>query len=187
MDSDQISRMKSTKRIGLSKSQLFWHYSIVPFLLIVPILTTWNLIEYYVLGTYEGVRTPKELLTSGSYLFLIPAFILYFIQRARLRLKEYRIPNTNESFKGALEKTARELGWEVEDNKNEYVRLHRKWNWSASWGELITIIRDGDRILINSICDPDAFFISVVSYGWNKKNVKTFLGNLKEKSLLSPN
>jgi len=44
---------------------------------------------------------------------------------------------------------------------------------------MVTIIRDPDRLLINSICDPDNIS-SVASYGWNRKNSRTFLKNFSD-------
>ena len=44
---------------------------------------------------------------------------------------------------------------------------------------MVTIIKDKDRLLVNSICDPNNM-CSVVSYGWNRKNIKTFLKNLAD-------
>jgi hypothetical protein len=42
---------------------------------------------------------------------------------------------------------------------------------------MITIIKDKDRLLLNSICDPNKGS-SVASFGWNKRNIDTFLKNL---------
>lgn len=172
-----ITNMKLTRKVKLYRKELFWHYSIIPFLLIVPVLVTWNLVEHY-LGIYEGVRSPLEI--ANGYLFIIPAVLFYYIQKKRLRLKSYEIATTEENFKQAFEKTAIELDWSVEQQKKNFIRAHRGWSWSSSWGELITIIREEDKILINSICDPNAVFISVVSYGQNKRNIKTFIENLKK-------
>lgn len=42
--------------------------------------------------------------------------------------------------------------------------------WKGSWSELITVKFESDRVLINSICDPDRY-PSVASWGQNRKNV----------------
>ena len=49
-----------------------------------------------------------------------------------------------------------------------------------SWGEQITIIWEKDKILFNSICDPDRS-PSIASFGMNRKNRKTFESFLKLK------
>ncbi|MGK6353483.1 hypothetical protein [Parapedobacter sp. DT-150] len=173
--------MSKTEKIKLSFSQLCWHYSIVPFLLIVPLLEAWDLLNYYMLRKYDGVRNPSELVTV-SLAFVALSILFYFIQKRRLRFREFNIPCTNEAFDKALKKTSEELKWKIVAKRKGYVRAYRDWNWSASWGELITIKREGDRILINSICNPEAIFISVISYGWNKKNIRTFIDNLSNQS-----
>jgi hypothetical protein len=44
---------------------------------------------------------------------------------------------------------------------------------------MVTIIKDKDCLLLNSICNPDSMS-SVASYGWNRKNIRTFLKNLTD-------
>lgn len=173
-----LNEMIKEKRVKLSKAETFWHYSIVPFLLIVPLITTWSLIQYYLLDTYTGVREPNELV--AGYYFVIPAFIMLFIQRNRLKFKVLMVRGVSqEMFDEAIEMTSEALGWQIETFSKNYIRAYRPWSWSGSWGELITIIRDRDKILVNSICNPNAIFMSIASYGWNKKNVRTFINNLK--------
>ena len=43
---------------------------------------------------------------------------------------------------------------EIIEKKSNLIVAKSGFSW-RSWGELITIIRDKDRILFNSICDPD--------------------------------
>src|SRR5690606_8683166 len=38
---------------------------------------------------------------------------------------------------------------------------------------------DRDRLLLNSICDPNQWS-SITSYGWNKRNINSFLKNLAD-------
>lgn len=173
-----IKLMSKTRRIKLNKEELFWHYSVVLFILMVPIFVTLHIIQYYFFDNYDGVRSPSEL--AIGYWFILLAILIYYIQKSRLKMKCYNIKTTEEMFKRVIEKTAAELNWSIEQQDKNFVRAHRNWDWSSSWGELITIIREEDKILINSICDPNAIFISVISYGHNKKNVKTFIENLKK-------
>ena len=46
--------------------------------------------------------------------------------------------------------------------------------WKGSWGELVTLRFESDRVLINSICDPHRH-PSVASWGQNRKNVSFLL------------
>ena len=163
-------------RLKLTIGQTIDHYFIVVFLLIVPGLTSHNLYKIYVTKTYDGVRTADELITF-SLPFLILSIFFIFIQRHRLKFQEIKINYTDEQFQGAVNRTIEQLKWQIEYNDNDFFRAYRPWNWSASWGEMITIIKEKDRLLINSICDPNKTS-SVLSWGWNKQNIKIFKQNL---------
>lgn len=169
----EIVKMKETKTLSLTKGQMFAHYAIVSFLLIVPLFTTYSLLQFYITKNYTGVRQPHELI--DGYLFLIPAIAFFFIQRRRLKFKEIAISVDTGTFIKAAEETAEKLNWTIKNKTNNHVVAVRQGRFSngGSWGELITIIKDNDSILINSICDPDNV-ISVASFGWNKKNIRTF-------------
>ena len=52
----QIKRMKETRTLILTREQTFWHYSIIPFLLIAPIMTTIDAFKYYVTHSYNSPR-----------------------------------------------------------------------------------------------------------------------------------
>jgi len=141
-------------------------------------MTTYSLFQIYVTKTYTGVRTVQELILTG-YVWLIPAFLLFYFQRSRLKFKEINIRVDTDTFKQAAMQTAEKLGWTISQiSSNSITAIRRGEFLSGSWGELITIIKENDRVLINSICDPDNI-ISIASWGWNRKNVKTFKDNIE--------
>jgi hypothetical protein len=172
--------MKELKSVKLSKWQLLSHYWIVPFLLVVPILTTYSLFQIYITKSYKGIRNPNELVQG--YLWIIPVVIFYFIQKKRLEFQEIKGEFNINNVETAINETAKLLNWEVYKKKDNYfIAIRRGGFTSGSWGEMITIIAHEDKILINSICDPDNI-TSIASWGWNKKNVRTFkqiLENIK--------
>jgi len=173
-----IQNIKETETLKLTRGQLFGHYAIVPVLLIVPIMTTYFLVEIYVTKTYTGDRTADELILTG-YPWLIPALLFYFIQKRRLKFTSINISVDKDKFHKAAELTADKLGWTIQHISTDSVIAVRQGGFlSGSWGELITIIRGSNKVLINSICDPDNI-VSVASYGWNNKNVRTFKSTLE--------
>ena len=176
MNKEWIEIMKQTKRLKLNRWQILDHYFIVIFILIIPIFTLFSLFEIYVTDSYDGVRTANELI-STSFPWLIPAIVFYFLQKRRLRFREVKVEYSDQEFQGAIERTAKEYEWKIELNNKKIFRAYRPWNWTGSWGEMITIIKDTDRLLLNSICDPNKTS-SVASFGWNKRNIDTFLKNL---------
>lgn len=185
MKQSEIQNIRERKVLKLRKGQLFGHYAVVPFLLIIPVLATYSLFQIYVTKNYEGVRTADELI-STSYPWIIVALIFYFIQKKRLKFKVIKLSVNIEQFNKAAKLTADNLGWTIQHSSADHISAVRQGGISSgSWGELITMVRCKDKVLINSICDPDNI-ISVASYGWNRKNVrvfKLFLESLQEKSV----
>lgn len=178
MKNDWTAQMKSTKRLKLTTAQSLTHYGIVLFLLFISALTGWSLIEMYVTHTYTGVLKTEEVIrTSLPFFFL--AILYAFIQYRRLKFKSIYLTYTGDQFQEAVERTVKDLEWRIDVSSKTLLRAYRPSNWSGSWGEMITIIKDKDSLLINSICNPDSIS-SVASYGWNKKNVQTFIKNLTD-------
>lgn len=170
--------MKKNKRLKLTTFQTLTHYGIVLLLLFIVSLTGWSLIEIYLTDTYEGARTADELIKSSLPIFAI-AIIFAIIQYRLLNFKEIQVSYSDEQFQEAIDRTVKDLEWRIERNNKTFFRAVRPWNWTGSWGEMVTIIKDKDRLLINSICNPD-HMSSVASYGWNRKNIKTFLKNFSD-------
>jgi hypothetical protein len=68
------------------------------------------------------------------------------------------------------------LDWSIRNNNKNIFRAVSN-NSGFSWGELVTIKKSKNKLLLNSICDPDerpSFF----SFGQNRKNILTFLKHL---------
>ena len=164
--------MKKNKRLKLSTIQALTHYGIVLLLLFIVCLSGWSLIEIYITNTYSGVRTADELIRN-SFPFLLLAMLFAFIQHRRLRFKEINVTFTAEQFQEAIDRTIKDLEWRIDCNNKNLFRAYRPWNWSSSWGEMVTIIKDKDCLLVNSICNPDSLS-SIASYGWNKKPLRHF-------------
>jgi hypothetical protein len=167
----EIQRIKDTETLVLTKGQTFWHYSIVPFLLIVPLLTTVDVFKYYVTHTYTAVRPIEDLISTG-YVWILPAISFFFIQKRRLKFKTIGISVDQDTFKETVEQTAKKMEWKFENVITDTVVAKSDFSW-RSWGEQITIIWCRDKILFNSICDPNNR-PSITSFGMNKVNRKTF-------------
>jgi len=179
MTEHEIQRMKDTETLVLTRGQTFWHYSIVPFLLLVPALTTVNVFKYYVTHTYSAVRPIEDLISTG-YIWVLPAVVFFFIQKRRLKFKTINVAVNKGAFREAVEQTARELEWKIEKASNETIIAKSGFSY-RSWGEQITIIWCKDRILFNSICDPDNK-PSVASLGMNRVNRRVFEQFLRQDS-----
>ena len=168
--------MKQTKQLKLTHWQSFNHYFIIIFILLIPGFTLFNLLEIYITKTYDGIITTKELISNSSP-WIILAIVFYFIQKRRLRFRELEIKCTEQELQEAVAKTAKEHNWQIKNNSENFIRAIRPWNWSGSFGEMITIIKDQDRIFFNSICNPD-IWSSILSYGSNKRNIDNLIKNI---------
>jgi hypothetical protein len=161
--------MKDTKILILTKEQTFWHYAIILFLLVAPVMATINVFRYYVTHTYIST---KSIDFTFGYPWILLALIFYFIQRHRLKFKTINISVDNNTFRHAVEQTAKELEWDIMQMTNEIIVAKSDFSW-RSWGEQITILYDNNKILFNSICNPDNR-PSIASFGMNRVNRKTF-------------
>lgn len=168
-------------RVQLTRVQLFWHFIIVGLFFIPPLMHLWYVFQFYILGTYTGVLSVSEM-AKWCYLPLIPAAILYYIQLKRLRFKILPVMATSEVFLEAAKRTAVEGKWEIVYQRSNIV-VARTGFTLRSWGELVTIIRDNDRVLFNSSCDPDNF-TSIASWGRNRENYEDFKRNLLEQRVI---
>ncbi|MCK5846633.1 MAG: hypothetical protein KAG84_04285 [Bacteroidales bacterium] len=176
MKKEWTNILKRTKRLKLNHWQILDHFFIVVYILIIPGFTLFSLLEIYVTKTYDGVRTANELI-STAWPWLILAVVFYFIQKRRLRFIKVGVKYSEQEFQEAIERTSKEYEWQIVHNNKKLFQAHRPSNWTGSWGEMITIIKGEDRLFLNSICDPNKMS-SVVSFGWNKRNIDTFLKNL---------
>lgn len=165
----QIQKMKDTEILILTRGQTFWHYAIIPFLLIVPVMTTIDVFKRYVTHTYTS-KNPIDF--TFGYIWLLPALIFYFIQKSNLKFKVINFSIDDITFQRAVEQTAKELQWDIQQITHDFVIAKSAFSW-RSWGEQITILHDKDKILFNSICDPENR-PSVASWGMNKVNRKVF-------------
>lgn len=134
--------------------------------------------ESCITTTPKGAHSTSELIIS-SIPFIIASVLFAILQFRRLYFKEYIVTYTDEQFQEAVSRTVKELEWIIANNNKTFFRAYRPNNWTGSWGEMITIIKVNDCLLINSICDPEKPS-SITSYGWNRRNIKAFLSNLSD-------
>jgi hypothetical protein len=168
--------IKSDERLKLTFYQTLTHYGIVFLLMVVPVIIVFDLVKEYFTETKIGVRSASEMMDVAIPFFIL-AIVVFFVQRDRLRFREIAIEYTDEEFREAVNRTKKDLGWIIRNNNRQLLKAERLFNWSASWGELITIRKFKNKLLLNSICDPDVS-PSITSFGWNRKNINTFLTHL---------
>lgn len=102
---------------------------------------------------------------------IILGTFFYKLQRSRLKFTVIPTDRTRAEFDDVIAEVAAKHKWTLVTSNDRIVVAKTGFSWAGSWGEQITILFDKDRILINSICDPDKRS-SVTSFGRNKKNVR---------------
>ena len=168
-----IKIMIETKRLKLKKWDVFWHYSPAIYFLIVPIVNLYFIIENRLTNNkmaYERIIDGFELV----WIFLLIAIIGFVYKYWNLRFIVLDQKVESKHFKNAIDLTEKELGWRIIRREDNYLFAYSCNNlWSS--GEQITIIKTGNKVLINSICKSNqpSFF------GGNHTNVETFKRNLK--------
>ncbi|MEZ4926165.1 MAG: hypothetical protein R3A50_07810 [Saprospiraceae bacterium] len=181
MKLEWIDEMRKTRRLKLSFTGYLTHYLIVLLLFIPFILVLFDFFRFYVLGSYDGVRTLQELLRA-TLPFAAIGVLFSFIQYRRLRFQIIETVLPREELREVIIKTAEELEWLPVINRADIIlsKTNPSW-WTGSWGEQITILFDKDKLLINSICDPEKK-ASVLSFGRNKRNVTKLAENIENAS-----
>ncbi|MFD0748802.1 hypothetical protein ACFQZS_01525 [Mucilaginibacter calamicampi] len=156
--------------------QLFTHFSIVWFLGVFPIgLLSWHIFDLISVG--------KTSFKDGEiWLIIVPLLLMclaYRLQKNILKFYSVHTALDRKQLIKVISDVSKKLEWiTMESNKNVYVAKTFPGFFSGSWGEQITILFFEDKLLVNSICDPDKKS-SIVSFGRNRNNVQTLLKELE--------
>ncbi|WP_188051713.1 hypothetical protein [Flavobacterium sp. GP15] len=177
---------KSEIKISIEKQVLqlnFWqklsHYGIVLGILIISITIGVLSIKDILSGNRNHISVKILSFIIVPFLFTI---FFYFLQKKRLR---FNIIETNLSLieiKNIVTEVAEERKW-IRNKNNDYCYVATTYPgfFSGSWGELITIIFDKNRIYFNSICNPNEKS-SIISMGRNRKHYLTLLNQINKAS-----
>jgi len=177
MTEEQITKSLETKELKLVGWRKYTHYSIVFFL--------------FFIGAFSLFFYLKDLTrVDGAWFFLLLFVIvplslgLLYYKKQRKKLK-FKIINTNLArveVNEIIQQVSLELKWDIVTSEENVIEAKTSPGFlSGSWGELITILFDKHKVLVNSICDPDKRG-SVVSFGRNKINTDRLLEEIKNAS-----
>lgn len=177
MTNEQIQYSIETGELKLGNWDKFTHYGIVGFLFIIPAMIIFFHTKDYFLGISRPFREVE------IWFMIIPSILgllFYRLQKNRLKFKHIETKLTREEIDPIIEKVVNELEWTpyLINEKIIIAKTHPSF-FSGSWGEQVTILFDKNRILVNSICDPDKPS-SVVSFGRNKKNMDRLIEEIKK-------
>lgn len=179
MTDEQIKYSLHTGELKISNRDKFSHYGIVGFLFIIPTTFLFLFTKDYFQGTAKSIKEGE------IWFIIIPsilAFLFYKIQKKRLKLISIETNLTRGELDIMIENVAKKLEWHPYFiDERVFIAKTFPSFLSGSWGEQITILFDKNRILINSICDPDKNS-SMISMGRNKKNINNLILEIKKAS-----
>lgn len=179
MTDEQIQFAIQSGRLKLNTWDKITHYGFVVFLGTIPMVFA------VIHGVNFAQGSPKALREGEIWFMVVPSILgllFYFIQKNRLKFKVIHTELTREELEPIIEKAANELEWTpyMVNEKVIVAKTHPSF-FSGSWGEQITLVFDRDRILVNSISDPDKPS-AIVSMGRNKLHVKTLIDEIMNAS-----
>lgn len=179
MKRDLIKKSIETGELQLTFSQKEGHFGIVFYLLIIPAF----FLFFYIKDTNSSnfderkVEIPIIALVSCGI-----SLLLYRHQKQMLKFVTVATQLDRAELNKIIETTSDQLKWKPQFMDDQvFIAKTFPGIWSGSWGEQITILFDHDKILINSICDPDNRG-SLFSIGRNKKNINLFVELVKAAS-----
>lgn len=166
--------MDKNNRLKLSTWEKLTHYSSVIFLIFLSLMPLIDMSYQIFTGTYTG-RGIMEMF-GMAFVFLPFAAVIAFFKYRGLKFSPVNIKYTAEQFDEALQRTALELDWSVDIHTEEVLRATRSFFIS---GQMITILKEKDKLWMNSISHVDTRG-TFSSFLGNRKNINTFLINLAE-------
>ena len=177
--------MISQKRVKLDFFQNVFHYSFPLFILAIPLFSLFFSIKDYFTHT---VADPERSLVNFDAFVIILSIFSGFIQWRRLGFRVYKVSLTSKIFDEALARTIQAENWIITTHSKQFIQAIRPDEFADDKiplilrdnnGEMITIINLEDRLLINSISDPNEKSGSLFGKQ-NRKNVSAFIANLAE-------
>ena len=176
MEKKLIPQALKTRRVILDSEESKVHYYGVQMIALFPLFFGLFLAWFTITGK-PIVNRPFVI--KIFFFFLIFTLLLLWNQWNRLAFKTTTTTLSRKEINLVIQNVARELGWRVTINKRNLVKAYTNPSFfSGSWGEMITILFDEDKVMINSICNPKKQS-SMSAMGRNRKNEQRFLTALK--------
>ncbi|MGB2275001.1 MAG: hypothetical protein ACPH25_04390 [Schleiferiaceae bacterium] len=164
--------------IKLTVSQRFWHYGPLWVYLVLTLYIIGRTLIQQLLDLEPDKLEIRYVLCLALY--VLSAFILYYIRKISLRYSVYKIKCTDDDYFTAVERCVSEDNWTELERHGFEIKAIKKGVFSRH-GELISIKKINDYVLINSICFPSPTTNPFDPIS-NRKNVKTFMDILNQET-----
>jgi hypothetical protein len=177
MTKEDFKKSIVTGELQLTKLEWRKHFEPVGFMCIFPLMFTAFFVKDYIDGK-------TKLFPFDMFLFIsiptIMAIGIYFLQKHRLKFKTVTTSLNHKRITQIIEKVATDLEWDIYHQQNDVILADTNPDFlSGSYGEQITILLDGNKVYINSICDLRKR-IAVISMGRNRQNINTLIYEIQK-------
>jgi hypothetical protein len=179
MKRDLIKKSLETGELHLTFSQKEGHFGIAFYLLIIPAF----FLFFYIKDTNSSNFDERKVeIPIIAFVSCGISLLTYRHQRKMLKFVTVDTKLDRVELTKIIETTGKQLKWKPHFMDDQvFIAKTFPGLWSGSWGEQITIIFDNEKILINSICDPDNRG-SLFSNGRNRKNINLLVELVKAAS-----
>jgi len=179
MTEEKVKCAIETNEVKLTNWEKFTHYGIVIYLSCLEVTIV-------VVSGYDLItKWPRPLKEGEIWFLIIPTLLVllsYKLQRKKLQFKCVETNLDLNVLKTIIRKVGKELGWSLhKENENIFIAKTSPGFFSGSWGEQITIIIDQNKVLVNSICDPEKNS-SITSMGRNRKNMNRLIDEIRNQT-----
>jgi len=177
MENDLIKKSIETGELQLPSWQKRTHFEIVLWSFGIAVVMPLIILFYQI---YDPANVKNYGVLWLTPICIIVGVIFYFIQKKRLKLTSIKANISREEFGKIIEQICHKYGWQISVKTSKEIVAKTPFS-GRSWGEQVTIIFDGDNILVNSICEPDKQ-TSVVSCGRNNQNIRLIIKRINRYS-----
>lgn len=173
MTKEQIQLSIETEMLQLKSRQRFVHY-LPAYLLIL-----FSFILIFSNNNANLLDKKRVILLLITLMPLLFGILIFFRKKRKLRFKIIESEFTKDELLEIVKSVAKQFDWSFSIINEDVIIAESRTTLLRS-GELITILFDEKKILINSICSPNKRF-SASSLGWNRLNKKILIDKMTKK------
>ncbi len=138
-----------------------------------------------ILGSLMRILKVGYLEWQDPILIIIPTlFVLWWLsyKKKELIFFEIRTPFGVKENHTIVINSLKNLNWYIKKNQPYFLEAFREGRLAVKWGrDMISILIDNERILINSICNLDIFKNQALfTFGRLKRNINEFANDIQK-------
>lgn len=178
MTPEEIKYSLNFQYLKLSFTDKIAHYGIAFVFFTLPLL--------YVTLKIKSIFTNEHINSDSETIWIIIIFslvgiLLFILQRKQLKFKTIKTILSEPELISIIKNVCDEKEWTIYDFGKNYLKIKTFSNLlTSSFGEDISVIIDGNRVLINSKCKLSKRFYLFTNP--NNENINIFFDRIKIRS-----